>query len=53
MDKNFSYDIKGIANLFVDFKSKSDYKHDKEVDIKPTIYTLRGNTKVKLNVTYL
>ena len=26
MDKKFHYDISGIANLFIDFKSKKDYK---------------------------
>ena len=54
MDKNFTqYDFKGIANLFIDFRSKPDYKPDKQVETKPVLYTLRGKTKVKLHITFL
>lgn len=47
MNTGFSYDIRGVANLFVDLKSKVDYKPEKEVEVKPTVYTIRGFTKFK------
>ena len=50
MMAGFGYSIYGIGNLFVDKKSKDDYKHDKEEEVMKSVYTLRGNTKFKLLV---
>jgi hypothetical protein len=52
MGKNFSYEIKGIANLFVDYRSKPDYKPEEVVQVKPTLCVIRGKTKVKLFVRF-
>lgn len=50
MGKHFgySYDVKGIANLFIDYRSSYHYKPDEKVEVRPTVYILKGYTKKKL-----
>ena len=38
--------------MFVDFKSKSGYKPDKDIEVKPTVYVLKGKTKSKIEIKF-
>lgn len=47
---DFTYDVRGKANLFVDYRSKYNYKPEEIVESRPVLYQLKGNTKVKLEI---